>query len=49
MFAYAEAFNQPLNTWDVSNVVDMDYMFFQAFSFNQLLNSWDVSSIKTMA
>ena len=34
-------FNQPLEKWDVSNVVDMSYMF--SSFFNQRLNSWQVS------
>jgi hypothetical protein len=48
MFAGARAFNQPLNLWDVSNVVDMSYMFYQAFSFRQPLDLWDVSNVKSM-
>ena len=33
MFADAEAFNQPLNKWDVSNVMNMRSMFENANSF----------------
>ena len=40
MFNYAESFNQPLNNWNVSNVTNMSYMFFEATSFNQPLNNW---------
>jgi len=35
MFSNAKAFNQPLDKWDVSNVIDMDSMFKGATSFNQ--------------
>ena len=43
MFNYAEAFNQPLDKWDVSNVGDMYRMFFNAESFNQQLDKWQVT------
>jgi surface protein len=44
MFSGATSFNQPLNTWDVSNVASMGWMFSDAESFNQDISSWDVSS-----
>ncbi len=40
VFAYATAFNQPLNNWDVSNVANMINMFYGATSFNQDLTAW---------
>ena len=43
MFYLAKAFNQPLNSWNVSNVTDMCGMFFMANSFNQPLDSWQVT------
>ena len=43
MFYHAEAFNQPLDKWDVSNVGDMYRMFFNAESFNQQLDKWQVT------
>ena len=49
MFQGAESFNQPLNNWNVSNVTDMDRMFFDARSFNQPLNKWDVSKVTNMS
>jgi surface protein len=45
MFCGAESFNQPLNNWNVSNVIDMSYMFYHAISFNQPLNNWNVSNV----
>ena len=33
------SFNQPLNNWDVSKVLDMERMFFNASSFNQPLHA----------
>ena len=42
---HAHAFNQDLNSWDVSNVQNMGGMFANAHAFNQDLNSWDVSNV----
>ncbi|MBQ4360493.1 MAG: BspA family leucine-rich repeat surface protein, partial [Proteobacteria bacterium] len=47
MFYNAEAFNQPLNQWDVSNVNDMTEMFREALSFNHYPSSWIVPKGKT--
>ena len=44
----ATPFNQNIDNWDVSNVTDMNVMFFLATSFNQPLNSWNVSSVTNM-
>ncbi|OEU17970.1 hypothetical protein FRACYDRAFT_238401 [Fragilariopsis cylindrus CCMP1102] len=38
MFQYATSFNQPIDSWDVS----------QHLSFNQPVDSWDVSQVVTM-
>ena len=43
MFGEAPRFNQPLDTWDVSNVCNMNYMVNGATSFNQTLHAWRVS------
>ena len=48
MFQGAKAFNQPLNTWDVSSVRRMTDMFRDAVAFNQPLDRWDVSSVCNM-
>lgn len=44
MFAHCYSFNQPLNSWDVSNVTEYSYMFCNAFLFNQPLSSWDMTN-----
>ena len=46
--AEADSFNQSLNDWNVSNVIDMEQMFRGATSFNQPLDNWDVSKVKSM-
>lgn len=37
-----------MNTWDVSNVTDMDHMFDYTPLFNQDIGNWDVSNVTTM-
>ena len=37
-----------LNSWDVSNVTDMRYMFYGANAFNQNIGNWDVSNVTDM-
>lgn len=45
MFAYSESFNQYIGEWNVSNVIDMRAMFYDAKSFNQDLADWNVSNV----
>ena len=45
MFANAYAFNQKVGNWDVSNVIDMNGIFFRASSFNQDISGWCFSNI----
>ena len=44
MFRYCHNFNQDLSSWDVSNVMEMDYLFHYATSFNSDLSS-NVSNV----
>ena len=37
-----------LDAWDVSNVTDMRYLFYNARAFNQDLSSWNVSQVTNM-
>ena len=50
MFRYCIKIRQipNINSWDVSNVRDMDSMFENAVHFNQNLDSWDVSNVRDM-
>jgi surface protein len=38
-----------INSWDVSGVTDMSYLFYKAASFNGDVSSWDVSSVADMS
>ena len=43
MFKDACSFSKPIGDWDVSNVKDMNGMFYNDFSFGEDLNNWKVS------
>ncbi len=42
-------FNGHIELWDVSNVIDMSYMFSALVKFNQDISNWDVSNVTDMA
>jgi surface protein len=51
MFTEATGFNQPIGDWDVSNVTDMQYMFYnyrKAYAFDQDIGNWDVGKVTNM-
>ena len=41
--------NGAIGEWDVSDVTDMDKMFYDASSFNGDISKWDVSSVTIMS
>lgn len=47
MFNCAEHFNHNINDWNVSKVVNMEFMF-EGTPFNQPLDKWNVSNVGTM-
>ena len=49
VFTSCPTFNQPVRSWDVSNVFDMNFMFGNATAFNQSINSWNVSNVLNMS
>ncbi|MFT3844743.1 MAG: BspA family leucine-rich repeat surface protein [Lacibacter sp.] len=48
LFAFAYAFNQPLNNWTTSTVTNMSYMFAYATSFNQPVGNWNTAAVTQM-
>jgi len=48
MFMERKLFNQNINSWDVSKVTDMAYMFAQCTTYNQPLNNWNTSKVLNM-
>ena len=38
-----------ISGWDVSNVKDMSYMFYEASDFNSDISGWDVSNVENMS
>ena len=48
MFVGCVNFRQSLNSWDVSEVTNMELMFYGCENFNEPLNNWNVSKVTTM-
>jgi surface protein len=48
MFSCAFAFNQPIDSWNVSKVINMGSMFYQATAFNQPIGSWNVRNVTNL-
>ncbi len=50
MFKYAESLkNVPrMDSWDVSNITNMEEMFYNVKQFNEPIGSWDVSNVTNM-
>lgn len=42
------AFNQPIDSWNVSSITDMSNMFTSCNAFNKPINSWNVQNVTTM-
>ena len=42
-------FNGDISNWNVSNVKDMEDMFFCSTEFNQDISNWNVSNVKNMS
>ena len=47
LFANSD-FNGNISKWDVSNVTNMNYMFYWCKLFNQDISKWDVSNVRNM-
>ncbi|PPE05633.1 BspA family leucine-rich repeat surface protein [Mesoplasma corruscae] len=49
MFRNAINFNQDLNNWNTSKVINMYRMFQNTLSFNQDISNWDTSKVTDMS
>lgn len=49
LFYGATSFNQAINNWDMSNVINTYAMFWDAFEFNQDIGNWDLSNVLNMS
>ena len=45
---YNTTFNDDIEHWDTSNVVDMSFMFAYTAAFNQSIGAWDTSNVRDM-
>src|SRR5690625_5456406 len=49
MFSSATSFNKDRNSWDVSNVKDMNGMFSSSQAFNGNISDWDISGLTSLS
>jgi surface protein len=47
-FLNSTSFNQPIGSWDTSNVVNMSQMFYAAHIFNQPIGSWNTDKLTVL-
>ena len=41
-------FNETIGSWDVSNITNMEFMFYGNENFNQDISSWNISNVTNM-
>lgn len=41
-------FNQSIGNWNVQNVANMNYMFYEALQFNRNIYNWNVQNVMHM-
>ena len=47
-FSGSTNFNSNISNWNVSNVINMNQIFYNVTAFNQNISNWDVSSVTNM-
>jgi surface protein len=48
LFMGAQTFNEPIASWDTSNVLTMYQMFWEARAFNQPIGNWNTTKVTSM-
>jgi len=48
LFMGAQTFNEPIASWDTSNVLTMYQMFWDARAFNQPIGNWNTTKVTSM-